>query len=79
MLQHAEDFAAARFKATDIRMAVLAARPELIAFYERRGYARTGQVADYPVAAGVGQPRVEGLKVAILGKRGPTRSAPAAA
>ncbi|MBN8779887.1 GNAT family N-acetyltransferase [Thiobacillus sp.] len=72
MLQHAEDFAVDRFKATEVRMAVLAARPELIAFYERRGYARTGQVADYPVAAGTGQPRVEGLKVAILGKQTPT-------
>ena len=71
-LQHAEEFAAARFKAAEIRMAVLAARPELIAFYERRGYARTGQVADYPITAGIGQPRVEGLKVAILGKQTPT-------
>ncbi|MHB1083381.1 MAG: GNAT family N-acetyltransferase [Thiobacillus sp.] len=69
MLQHAERFAASHFKAIVVRMAVLAARPELIAFYERQGYARTGQFEDYPVAAGVGQPIVDRLKLEVLSKQ----------
>ncbi len=73
MLQHAETFAKADDPATVIQLSVLAARPELIAFYERRGYARTGQIQDYPVQAGAGQPRVAELKLEVLAKRA-TRS-----
>lgn len=69
MLQHAETFAVEHYKAVVMQMYVLAARPELIAFYERRGYARTGQIGDYPVAAGTGQPLVERLKVEVIAKR----------
>ena len=69
MLQHAEDFAVGHFKAIVVRMTVLVARTELIAFYERRGYVRTGQTGDYPVAEGIGQPLAEGLKFEVLAKQ----------
>lgn len=68
MLGCAEDFAARQFKATAARIAVLVARPELVVFYERQGYALTGQIEDYPVNAGIGKPLVGGLTVAILSK-----------
>ncbi|MBU6266196.1 MAG: GNAT family N-acetyltransferase [Sphingomonadales bacterium] len=46
----AEAEAAARdvFGAGAMEMTVIAARGELIAYYERRGYARTGETRDFP-------------------------------
>jgi ribosomal protein S18 acetylase RimI-like enzyme len=69
MLSHAEQYAITHFNATVFRMSVLSSRTELIAFYERRGYARTGEVKAYPISAGVGLPLVEGLQVEALVKR----------
>lgn len=69
MLQYAETYAVEYLNAGIVQMSVLAARPELIAFYERQGYARTGQMEDYPVVAGIGQPLFDGLKVEMLAKR----------
>ncbi|MDB5991854.1 MAG: family N-acetyltransferase [Herbaspirillum sp.] len=69
MLSHAEQYAVTHFNATDFRMSVLSSRTELIAYYERRGYARTGEVKAYPISAGVGLPLVEGLQVEALVKR----------
>jgi GNAT superfamily N-acetyltransferase len=68
MLAHAEAYAVTRFAPARLRMSILSARPELLAFYERRGYALTGETADYPVAARVGQPRVAGITVLTLEK-----------
>lgn len=69
MLQHAEQYAMAHFNASVFKMSVLSSRPELMAFYQRRGYACTGEVEDYPVSAGVGQPIIEGLQVVALSKK----------
>jgi len=68
MLMHAEEYAVEHFDADTFCMSVLSARPELIAFYERRGYIRTGEQEDYPLAAGVGLPRVNDLYVICLAK-----------
>lgn len=68
MLAHAEDFATEFCHAQCYQMSVLCQRHELIAFYERRGYVRTGDIVDYPVAAGVGQPIVADLQVDTLVK-----------
>jgi GNAT superfamily N-acetyltransferase len=68
MLAYAEAYAVTRFAPASLRMSVLSGRPELLAFYERRGYALTGETGDYPVAAQVGQPRVAGIAVLTLEK-----------
>lgn len=39
-------------------MYVLDARHELISFYERRGYTKTGETQAYPIAANVGTPNI---------------------
>jgi len=49
ILAAAEDHAAAHFAATRIEMTVIAQRDELIAWYERRGYARTGERRPFPL------------------------------
>lgn len=68
MLACAEQFAAHKFLSTTLNMSVLSARVELIAFYERLGYRRSGTVEDYPTKAGIGQPLVDTLKVESLTK-----------
>jgi ribosomal protein S18 acetylase RimI-like enzyme len=40
-----------------IRMSVLAQRPELLAWYERQGYHRTGASEPFPATTRFGQPR----------------------
>ena len=68
LLAAAEALAAARYGAQGIEMWVLSSRPELLAYYERRGYRLTGVQRPYPVALGVGQPRVDGLCLLGLSK-----------
>lgn len=45
----AEETAVEQFGATRIEMTVIDRRSELIAFYQRRGYARTGEVRPFPI------------------------------
>lgn len=66
MMAHAESFAMEVFGVSKFKMSVLSARSELIAFYERRGYVRTGEMQDYPVSENVGQPLVRDLAVETL-------------
>lgn len=40
-----------------IKITVLSARPELLAWYERHGYARTGAAEPFPATIAFGQPR----------------------
>ena len=50
-----------------IKITVLAARPELLAWYERRGYARTGATEPFPADARFGRPR-QALELLVLEK-----------
>lgn len=68
MLLNAEAYAIEHYYASVFKMSVLSSRPELLAFYERRVYALTGQVEEYPLSAGVGQPIVTGIQVLSLEK-----------
>lgn len=49
-------------------MAVVSQRPELIAYYERRGYVRTGKIEAYPAHLDVGTPKTTGLTIEYLVK-----------
>lgn len=53
-----------------VRMTVIGVRQELIAFYERHGYRRTGEVKPFPYGnERVGQPRRSDLQFEVLEKR----------
>lgn len=77
ILNCAEQHALEHFGITTFKMSVLSSRSELIAFYERRGYTRTGEVSGYPASAGFGEPIIDGLKVEILVKQVATPSSEA--
>jgi GNAT superfamily N-acetyltransferase len=49
MIAAAEQQARTRFGAQRMEMCVISRRHELIAYYERRGYARTGETRPFPV------------------------------
>ena len=49
-------------------MFVLSPRSELIAFYERRGYALTGQHKEFPLHSKVGVPKISNLMIEELSK-----------
>ncbi len=60
-----------------VRMTVIDSRAELIAYYERRGYRRTGRAEPFPEDdPRFGLPKVRGLRFAELEK--PLSAAPAA-
>lgn len=68
MLAHAEATLAAHYRLPRARISVLAGRPELRAYYLRRGYLPTGERQPYPLDAGVGQPLDGTLDLEILEK-----------
>jgi ribosomal protein S18 acetylase RimI-like enzyme len=68
LLKEAEAFATAR-GARRMRMTVITAREELIAWYERRGYARTGERLPFPYSDDrFGLPLRDDLEFAALEK-----------
>ena len=56
LLAAAEDYAR-QHGCTRIKISVLSARSELLAWYERHGYQRTGQSEPFPATVEFGQPR----------------------
>jgi len=67
MLLHAEAYAKAHFEASTFKMLILSSRPELLAFYKRRGYVETGQTEEYP-STNDGRPMLPGLHFLSLVK-----------
>ncbi len=70
ILAYAENYAREHCSARQFEMVVISERAELVAFYLRRGYQKTGRVDGYPVSAGVGIPKVQGLTIEVLQKSG---------
>lgn len=68
LLEAAERAAQATWAVSKSVMTVIACRNELIAFYERRGYRRTGVSKEFPVNPGLWTPKVVDLRLDILEK-----------
>ncbi len=67
VLAEAERVARDDFGAGAMEMTVIRQREQLIAWYERRGYARTGEVRPFPYGdERYGLPRVSDLEFAVL-------------
>jgi N-acetylglutamate synthase-like GNAT family acetyltransferase len=69
MLTAAEALAVDKYSARVLNMSVLSSRPELLAYYLRRGYALTGHAVPYPVHAGAGTPTRKDSQLLLLAKR----------
>ncbi|SER27449.1 Ribosomal protein S18 acetylase RimI [Nitrosomonas sp. Nm51] len=68
ILRQAEAIARQQLTAAKIRIFVVSQRPELIAFYERRGYQRIGNAQAYPLQLKTGAPKVPGLTIEYMEK-----------
>jgi ribosomal protein S18 acetylase RimI-like enzyme len=68
LLQAAEITAQQTWSANRFVMSVISYRQELIAFYERRGYRRTGISREFPVNPSLWTPKVSGLQLILLEK-----------
>lgn len=69
MLQLAEEFAENQHETSAVNLFVISERGELYDFYLRRGYQPTSITLDYPENAGVGTPKIAGLKLELLSKQ----------
>lgn len=69
LLEYAESFARDTWHSSRMQMSVITLRTELIAWYERRGYHRTGIFKSFPYGiARYGTPKREDLLLEVLEK-----------
>lgn len=68
ILDFAEQYANSEFRPDKYVMVVLSSRSELISYYERRGYKRSGVVKEYPRHLNVGTPMLDNLTIEELCK-----------
>ncbi|HVT66856.1 MAG TPA: GNAT family N-acetyltransferase [Trebonia sp.] len=69
LIREAERHAAGRWRATSMRMTVIRQRTDLIAWYERLGYAPTGETAPFPYGDDrFGRPRRDDLEFIVLAR-----------
>lgn len=67
LLQAAERHAVRRWSADALHLSVIGRRTELIAWYERRGYARTGETEPFPYGdERYGRPLQDDLELVVL-------------
>jgi len=70
MLAEAEHVARTEWSSTHVQMTVISIRDELIAWYERRGYRRTGRFKPFPYGdERFGIPQRDDLRFELLEKR----------
>ncbi len=70
VLEHAEELVAQRWGVSRLELTVIDIRQSLIEWYERRGFARTGEHRPFPYGDDrFGEPRVDDLRFAVLEKR----------
>lgn len=68
LLAEAEQYVTQHLGVGTLALQVLSSRPELLAFYLRRGYRPTGRVLAYPTTPGSGTPLASNLTVDLLEK-----------
>lgn len=69
LLAQAEAWAAAEWRVASVTMSVIIQRPELLAWYQRRGYVVTGERMPFPADdPSFGLPKQDGLAFAVLRK-----------
>ena len=68
LIKAAEAITVREWRVVGFHMAVISIRHELIAFYERLGYIKTGEFKDFPENSALWQPKVEGLNLQYLAK-----------
>jgi ribosomal protein S18 acetylase RimI-like enzyme len=68
MLQAAEAMTMREWRVVGFHMTVITLREELIAFYERLGYERTGEFKNFPEDSALWQPKVADLTLEYLVK-----------
>lgn len=68
LLAEAESTADRVWGVSKLVMAVIDCRPELIAYYQRRGYQPSGRSELFPLNPALWTPKVAGLRLAILEK-----------
>jgi ribosomal protein S18 acetylase RimI-like enzyme len=68
LIKAAEDHARDSWGSTRMTMSVITVRPELLAYYERRGYRRTGKMKPFAYDESHGIPSVDGIMLEILEK-----------
>lgn len=72
LLSAAEGYAFSRWSTVTMEMTVIAQRAELIAWYVRRGYVRTGETRPFPYGdLSFGLPRRDDLEFVVLRRRLP--------
>jgi ribosomal protein S18 acetylase RimI-like enzyme len=68
LIEAAEAYARDELRSARMTMQVITLRPELLAYYERRGYRRTGEIKPFRFDESHGIPKVEGIELEILEK-----------
>lgn len=74
LIHAAETMTKREWRVAGFHMTVISLRQEVIEFYERLGYERTGEFKDFPENPALWQPKVDGLSLQVLAKlAGPIR------